>query len=251
MCEDPFRVVAWYDPRLPAPDAQTECSGRRLNGPRIGAAAAANERDYDAYHALYTKYLELRIAFLNKPKCVPLNGRIPAWDDALAQRLRDLGPNPTAAARLNLYEPMARHTAQVVADYTDRWNELTRTIDELAECNYVHNFGGKAHTRILDTDRGVDVTALPGVPLKAWTAPVAYNTDAGAGAQTGLVYDVARQVTHAQPVAQTPTAPIQQYESRYSSSSPPLNSGGTLMIFKDPATTQRYKALLWAAVKGH
>lgn len=233
--ESPYQVAAWYDPRLPAPDSdvplyQGQNRVRRLNGPKRNAA---NDQDYAEYYDLYGRYLKWRLPFLHKPDCIPVsaNGPIPAWDKALAQKLRELGNNAAHPE----YVALQRNTNQVVADYVFMWNQLQRVIDELAECNYVHNFGGAAHTRIIDTDRGVDVTAA--VPLRGW-APIQYDA-------TGDGYDVATQMRYnGQGVA------VAAYETHYSEQRPPLPRGGTLVIFKDPATTQRYRSLLWAAVKG-
>lgn len=187
---DPYQVAAWFDPRLPAPDSQqAQYAGqphvRRLNGPKRNTTVDA---DYRIYHELYTRYLDQRRLFLNKPAAI--------------------------------------QQVQVDPFYRAQWADLGATIQELAECDYVHDFGG-SKTRILDTAAKVDVT-VKGVPLNAWTSPVPYAQ--------GQAYDIDTQMIG-----------DQGYESYYASNQRP---GQQLDIYKNPATTHYYKSLLWAAVHG-
>lgn len=233
-------VAAWFDPLLPAPDSQNPLYAgqnqvRRLNGP---GRCIDLDQDYADYSTLYARYLEQRSPFHNNPRAIPLaNGVVPAWQDLLAQRKKELGPNPTTE-RQREYNSLKAQTTQVQQEYTAMWTALSNTIEELAQCNYVHDFGG-SYTRILDTVHGVDVTAPRGggMPLKKW-GPVDYDRQA-------RHYDLEKQETR------NAGTLLQTFESHYASVDRPIPDGGTLVIVKNPATTQRYKSMLWAAVRGH
>lgn len=198
-------VAAWFDPLLPAPDSQNPLYAgqnqvRRLNGPKGNTSV---DQDYAEYRTLYALYLDQRIPFRNN--------------------------NPRA---ISLVDGVVDPTYQAM------WNALDNTIEQLAQCNYVHDFGG-SYTRILDTAHGVDVTAPRGggMPLKGW-GTVEYDTQA-------RQYDTEKQETR------NAGTLLQTFESHYASVDRPIPDGGTLVIVKNPATTQRYKSMLWAAVRGH
>jgi hypothetical protein len=195
-------VAAWFDPLLPAPDSQNPLyAGQNQVRMLNGPGRCIDlDQDYAEYSTLYARYLDQRRPFHNNPRAISL--------------------------------------AQVQQDYTAMWTALSNTIEELAQCNYVHDFGG-SYTRILDTTYGVDVTAPRGggMPLKKW-GPVDYDRQA-------RHYDLEKQETR------NAGTLLQTFESHYASVDRPIPDGGTLVIVKNPATTHRYKSMLWAAVRGH
>jgi hypothetical protein len=241
-----YEVQAWYDPRLPSPDSQLplyqgQNRVRRLNGPKQSSNVINNNNDYQTYYELYQNYLKWRLPFLKKPRCVPVAGaqagtfRILAWEDVLAQKLREVNNDATHPE----YTALVRHTAQVTADYVYMWNQLNATIDELADCNYVHSFGGREQSRLLDTTNNVDVTS----------AGIAFRpTDTNyVPSMQQLGYKTSYfALLNAQGVS------VQHFSPDYATMHVPhpLQNSGTLTITKHPATSQKYKSLLWAAVNG-
>lgn len=242
--------AAFYDPRLPEPTLQR--SGRKCidNG---------TDGDYQAYLVLYDKYVRLRAPFLNKSDCVPdfrapnaASGYkpIPAWEALLKKERPFLSPATFAS--------LQAQTADIERTYNEDWAELTKIIDELAWCNYVHSFGPPSSTRILATNGTmayVDYTCVPCLfpPPGCQTMQTNYvdPRQVGYDAKTHLETD-----QNGQPVQQWEyTSPIPDGAPLPTSIQPHSQMGPnsvpiTLRITKDAVVAQRYRALLWAAVKG-
>lgn len=232
--------AAFYDPRLPEPSRQR--GGRkRVDG---------TDTDYQDYLTLYDKYARLRVPFLNKLDCIPdfrapttANGHkpIPAWEALLEKE-------PSLQAQ----------TADIERTYNEDWAELTKVIEELAWCNYVHSFGPPSSTRILATNGTmayVDYTCVPCLfpPPGCQTMQTNYvdPRQVGYDAKTHLETN-----QNGQPVQQWEyTSPIPDGAPLPTSIQPHSQMGPntipiTLRITKDAVVAQRYRALLWASVKG-
>lgn len=233
-----IEVAAWFDPLLPAPDSQYPLYAGQNRVRNLNGGSMTVDADYADYRKLYALYLEQRVPFHNKPRSIPLgDGKVPEWEDLIAQRKKELGSTPTPQRQAE-FNALIAQTNQVQADYRAMWAALSDTIDKLAECNYVHDFGG-SYTRILDEMRGVDVTAPKGggMPMEGWQS---VNYD-----RIQREYDLKKQEMHNAGIV------LQTFKSHYANVDLPIPDGSTLIIVKNPATTHRYRSMLWAAVRGH
>lgn len=257
-----------YDPRLPGPDdaGQRDSDGggggrrRRLGGP---IRSAQNDADYDEYCTLYREYVRARAPFWNKRDSIPWpepSRHVPAWQAFLDRRVVDAGGGPEARARVEA--KWADRTAEVKEEHARAWKELGDAIDKLADCNYVHSFGGPTYTRTVwlydyastgggggggGLDEVHDVTCAPNRMLPTPGGPevahvelqTAYFTD------TGVNYvPERRQVTG--PDGAGVTVGVEPPAKRGRGQAANL----CITISKHPATAARYASLLWAAVNG-
>lgn len=129
----------FIDPLLPAPNIEEEESGRRLGGPFKSVQLQA---DYDVYCTLYREYVSKRAPFFRKPEWIPHpeTGRVQGWEDLLALKLQAVGGDKQDTS----YTDMEARRGAVQTQYRALFQSLGNVIEQLADCDYVHNFSNKS-----------------------------------------------------------------------------------------------------------
>lgn len=250
-----------YDPLLPGPDDYQD-NGRRLGGPKRNVQ---NDQDYAEYCNLYRAYVTCREPFFNKPEWIPIpqaqpdQPRLPGLEALVAQRKADPGYERREP------EVWAKLQAQLPDEYAKAWQELEHAIEELANCNYVHNFGGPAHTRSVwlydyqnaSSNGGIDVVQDVTFENRMLPTPGGPEVER-VGLRTeyfnGTVFDGSTGINYVPERQQIVDKAGGDEAGVTQTVEPPVKRGRgqayelCMSISRHPATAQKYASLLWAAV---
>lgn len=233
------------DPLLPVPGDHSLDGGRRLNGRK--KTNPENQSDYDEYCNLYRDYVNKRAPFWRKPEWIPNpgTGRVEGWEQRLQQVKQ--GDDTTLATA------MEANRAAVQAEYRVAFAELVQAIETLSNCNYVHNFGGKA-TRIValydyQSHGGMDVVHDINSSSN-WMFPTPGGHQVMEAQVTTRYFDQyvpeRGEIVGPDPHSRVWLADREPLPYKHSGQAHEL----CLSINKHPNTAAWYSALLWAAVRG-